>query len=77
MGFIICSASAQSTLPKYDNEALVVKPRLIQSSATGNHADRKVTVKVWIEKDQNFGYVVDFKSSALLGVVELKGTNPC
>ena len=49
IGFIICTvctASAQSNLPKYDNEALVVKPRVIKSSATGNHAERKVTVKV-------------------------------
>ena len=78
-GIIICNidtAVAQNNLPKYDSEALVPKPIVIKSSATGNHAERNVTVKVWIEKDQNLGYVVYFKSSALLGDVQIKGTDP-
>lgn len=78
-GIFICSIStavAQSNLPNYDKEVLVAKPRVIKSSATGNHAERNVTVKVWIEKDQNMGYVVYFKSSALLGDVQIKGTDP-
>jgi hypothetical protein len=79
MGIIICSIStavAQGNLPKYNSDVLVPKPTLIKSSATGNHAERNVTVKVWIEKDQNLGYVVYFESSALLGDVEIKGENP-
>ncbi|MEJ7674287.1 MAG: hypothetical protein WKF59_16730 [Chitinophagaceae bacterium] len=79
MGIIICSistAGAQGNLPKYNSDVLVPKPTVIKSSATGNHVERNVTVQVWIEKDQNLGYVVYFKSSALLGDVEIKGTDP-
>lgn len=76
---IICNmstAGAQSTQYNYDKDVLLSKPTVIKSSATGNHAERKVTVKVWIEKDQNLGYVAYFKSSAPLGNVEIKGTDP-
>ncbi|MEO7393787.1 MAG: hypothetical protein ABIU11_02530 [Chitinophagaceae bacterium] len=79
MGLIISSigtAVAQSNLPKYNSDVLLPKPTVIESSATGNYAQRNVTVKVWIEKDQNLGYVVYFKSSALLGDVQIKGTDP-
>lgn len=79
MGFIICTvntADAQSNLPKYDNEALVVKPRVVKSSATGNHAERKVTVKVWIEKDTEIGYKVYYKASVPLGDVVVTRANP-
>jgi hypothetical protein len=74
--FLLLSAGAQTNLPNYNSDALVPKPTVIKSSATGNHAERDVTVKVWIEKDKNLGYVVYFKSSALLGDVEIKGTDP-
>ncbi len=79
IGIMTCSigtAVAQSNLPKYNSEALLLKPTVIESSATGNYADRNVTVKVWIENDQNQGYIVNFKSSALLGDVQIKGTDP-
>lgn len=79
LGIIVCSfntAVAQSNLPKYDNEALVVKPRVIKSSATGNHAERKVTVKVWIEKDTEIGYKVYYKASVPLGDVVVTRANP-
>jgi hypothetical protein len=74
--FLLHSAGAQSNLPKYTSDVLVRKPTVIKSNATGNHPERKVTVKVWIEKDKNLGYVVYFNSSALLGDVEIKGTDP-
>jgi hypothetical protein len=73
--FLLLSAGAQSNLPKYNSDALVPKPTVIKSSATGNHAERNVIVKVWIEKDKDLGYIVYYKSSAPLGDVEIRGTD--
>lgn len=76
---IICSislAAAQSGPINYDKNVLVPKPTVIKSSATGNYAERNITVKVWVEKDPELGYKVFYKASKLLENVVVTRSNP-
>ena len=78
-GIIICSIStvaAQGAPSNYDKNILVPKPTVIKSSATGNYAERNITVKVWVEKDSELGYKVYYKASKLLENVVVTRSNP-
>lgn len=72
----ICTAVAQNTQYNYDKDVLVPKPTVIKSTATGNHAERKVTVKVWVKKETDLGYKVYYKASVPLRDVVVTGTDP-
>lgn len=62
--------------PRYQNTVTSTKPTVVVSRTMGNHPERNVTVRVWLEDAGDKGFEVKFAANTPIEKLEINRSQP-
>ena len=62
--------------PRYQNTVISTKPTVVVSRTMGNHPERNVTVRVWLEDAGDKGFEVKFAANTPIEKLEINRSQP-